>query len=855
MQSKLAAVAIASVWVAGGVVQAGTITVRDNLAYPDMGGTTCTLSQAIAAANLANGVTPDSVGSGTTNGGFNLSGPLIPGANKLGNCSGATAGANSIVFAPALAGATLSYTTADFSTTPWNSDSGSINGMAYGHAFNTNNLADNYWYGLNALPPIASTISIDGGSAGITLQITLPVLPSLASPRLRFFYVSGGLTSPIPAGSLSLQNMTLTGGRAWGGLGGGGGAGMGGAIFNQGTVNLTAVTVTSNSAIGGNAFNGVGGGGMADRSDNQAGGGMGAVISAWDLPGGYFLGGAYGGRGGAGGGGYGGGGGGFVAGSNGIDGVNGSQGGGLGGLGGCSPGPAACYGDGGGGMVGANDVGGGFGYGSQYTGFSTSGGGVGGGGGGSGGFGGGGGGPGNGGFGGGGGMYGSGGFGGGNGTNSPTGTGGAGAGMGGAIFNHRGSLNLTNVTMTGNSASAGGGSLGSGLGAAIFNLNGNVTIAYSTLANNTVSGSKGGALSGGPGDGTVYSLAYGNTIENGTASLAALTITNSIISGTVGSNGAGNNDVVNNVVAGAHPSNTGNVATLTWAGNNIVGARQNATSSAGATATQNGAPSSNANPNLGALVNNGGATQTMLPLAGSPAIDAAASCTGANGVDQRGVARPQGPRCDLGAVEVIPYYVVGGTITGATSLVELSLTSSLAPISQVKPFAAGTFQFVLPLPFASNWSVGVTTHPDGQACTVAGGSGTNLSGAVTTVLVTCQAPTLDIDNSSTATQYDAATDGLLLMRYLLGLRGSALTNGGALGATAQRDATQIGQFIAGSLPSFDVDGDGLTLATTDGVMILRRLLGITNAAAITNGAKNSSRPDADVKTAIEALMP
>ena len=86
-------------------------------------------------------------------------------------------------------------------------------------------------------------------------------------------------------------------------------------------------------------------------------------------------------------------------------------------------------------------------------------------------------------------------------------------------------------------------------------------------------------------------------------------------------------------------------------------------------------------------------------------------------------------------------------------------------------------------------------------------------------------------------------------------RGSALTNGGALGATAQRNVTQIEQFIAGSLPSFDVDGDGLTLATTDGAMILRRLLGITNAAAITNGAKNSARSDTDVKAAIEALMP
>ncbi len=115
-------------------------------------------------------------------------------------------------------------------------------------------------------------------------------------------------------------------------------------------------------------------------------------------------------------------------------------------------------------------------------------------------------------------------------------------------------------------------------------------------------------------------------------------------------------------------------------------------------------------------------------------------------------------------------------------------------------------------------------------------------------------PILDIDDSAPNTKYDAATDGLLLMRYLLGLRGSALTDA-AIGVGARRDATQIAQHIAANLSRFDVDGDGLTLATTDGVMILRRLLGITNPAAITQGAKNSGRSDADVVTAIDALKP
>jgi hypothetical protein len=120
--------------------------------------------------------------------------------------------------------------------------------------------------------------------------------------------------------------------------------------------------------------------------------------------------------------------------------------------------------------------------------------------------------------------------------------------------------------------------------------------------------------------------------------------------------------------------------------------------------------------------------------------------------------------------------------------------------------------------------------------------------------MTLNGPTLDIDDSAPATPYDAATDGVLLLRYLLGFRDDALTTG-AVSPTAQRNATQIAAHIAANLARFDVDGDGATLATTDGVMILRRLLGIVDAAAITQGVKNSARSDADVVLAIDALKP
>lgn len=58
-------------------------------------------------------------------------------------------------------------------------------------------------------------------------------------------------------------------------------------------------------------------------------------------------------------------------------------------------------------------------------------------------------------------------------------------------------------------------------------------------------------------------------------------------------------------------------------------------------------------PKLGLLADNGGATPTHLPGAGSSAVDAGDDATCAAD-DQRGVTRPQGTHCDLGAVEAGP---------------------------------------------------------------------------------------------------------------------------------------------------------------------------------------------------------
>jgi Ricin-type beta-trefoil lectin domain len=68
------------------------------------------------------------------------------------------------------------------------------------------------------------------------------------------------------------------------------------------------------------------------------------------------------------------------------------------------------------------------------------------------------------------------------------------------------------------------------------------------------------------------------------------------------------------------------------------------------------------NPNLGPLAANGGPTTTMALPSGSPALNAIPSGTSgcAGTTDQRGIPRPQGAGCDIGAYE----RTVSGAIKG-----------------------------------------------------------------------------------------------------------------------------------------------------------------------------------------------
>jgi CSLREA domain-containing protein len=171
---------------------------------------------------------------------------------------------------------------------------------------------------------------------------------------------------------------------------------------------------------------------------------------------------------------------------------------------------------------------------------------------------------------------------------------------------------------------------------------------------------------------TVMSSTFSDNTDGIFSYLGTVTVTNSTFSSNRGSgiyNNRGTLTVLNSTFSHNSASNGGGIlnyfgATLNYA-NTII-----ANSHYGGDCVNYGAIGTNVNnlvedgscsallsgdPNLGALADNGGLTQTMELLVGSPAIDAGddATCAAAtvSNLDQRGIARPQGPHCDIGAFE------------------------------------------------------------------------------------------------------------------------------------------------------------------------------------------------------------
>ena len=244
------------------------------------------------------------------------------------------------------------------------------------------------------------------------------------------------------------------------------------------------------------------------------------------------------------------------------------------------------------------------------------------------------------------------------------------AGFGGGIINV-GTLMVTDSTISGNSTRFSGGGIFSDT---------NLSDLTTTLTNSTISGNTSGFRGGGVRNVDGLTVIEFSTITNNTADDLA---------GSGGVASSGDSSTRTEVLSTIISANTNTdvffdtdpTNSFVSKGYNLIGAG-NAIGDDDPTTDDNafdqtGDQTNVTDPKLGALADNGGATQTHALLTDSPAIDAGPPTNGnpiacpPPSTDQRGVSRPQGAACDIGAYEVEVDDTTPPTVT------DTSLTATL----------------------------------------------------------------------------------------------------------------------------------------------------------------------------------
>lgn len=238
------------------------------------------------------------------------------------------------------------------------------------------------------------------------------------------------------------------------------------------------------------------------------------------------------------------------------------------------------------------------------------------------------------------------------------------AGKGGAVSFAYGHLTLSRVAIQNSYAQAFGGGFYKG--------SGTLNVNYSTISGNSAGNSGGGFSANYPTTSLIDTTISGNTANGsggGFYARTTISVFNSTISGnTANSIGGGawiskqNGYFTNSIVANnSAPSMSefactaqSNGASSVTANNSLIEGSYACTGGGTFTGSNN---ILGQDPKLGPLTNNGGPTQTLALLPGSPAIDSGNNAT-CETTDQRGVTRPyDGDKngsaiCDMGAFEV-----------------------------------------------------------------------------------------------------------------------------------------------------------------------------------------------------------
>ncbi|HWJ08090.1 MAG TPA: choice-of-anchor Q domain-containing protein, partial [Nocardioides sp.] len=330
------------------------------------------------------------------------------------------------------------------------------------------------------------------------------------------------------------------------------------------------------------------------------------------------------------------------------------------------------------------------------------------------------------------------------------------AGGGGIVVGDASTASVTRTTVSGNTAT----SLG---GAGVFS-SGNLSVDRSVLTANKALGNNGigGAVYSGSATANASTTlqveastlsgnqAYGGSAvvvySTGSGATNTATIARSTVAGNASTSQYGAIEQVGRPVTITHSTITDNTAAAGGAGGLATGAPagggvsntvfsgntpkacsgpvvNNGGNHAGPGDTGCGVATS-ADPQLGPLGDNGGPTPTRLPSATSPLLDKLACGPGA---DQRGTARPQGAKCDIGAVE---REQVAPTVAGPAH-VDLAVGSPAAPAATVT--TTGSPQ---PTLAATGVPAGLTFADKGDGTGTLSGTPAAGTGGVHTVTVT-----------------------------------------------------------------------------------------------------------------------
>ena len=103
----------------------------------------------------------------------------------------------------------------------------------------------------------------------------------------------------------------------------------------------------------------------------------------------------------------------------------------------------------------------------------------------------------------------------------------------------------------------------------------------------------------------------------------------------------------------------------------------------------------------------------------------------------------------------------------------------------------------------------------------------------------------------------AVNDGLLVLRHLFGHSGNALIGQATSATAALTSAADVKARLNALTPFLDIDGNGHADALTDGLLLIRYLSGLRGAELIAGavGASATRTSAADIESYIISLLP